>query len=371
MTFRVDTFRQTDGQAAADGVRNDQAAEGSFQGQRVSQQQDAASMIADAAEELTFSTSETVEKKKISERKVSKKGMVNRNAKAEMMVKKIPDLDKDALLKFAQKLLSSSGQSAGQIKEELRRQFKDPSHQHAALEYIQELLAEEGGDGELQAAVAEAKDTLLAEEGPRIRAGLNVSPLAAGFAEKGLGGVQTLRDFYRDAILGHEDIETLHAAVIQRYPGKDFQSAVDFLIKAVGADLQSKGPSVDPVELKQTLDDLYHLESLGNLHRNAGELIGKTEKLFQAKTGLDPSRFVAKVMDLKKERWISEKHAMSLVEMTGIKDVEARIYFLRGATELVRKMPLKLFPDEDKRVALLNKMREAMDTLVEEEDELG
>jgi hypothetical protein len=40
------------------------------------------------------------------------------------------------------------------------------------------------------------------------------------------------------------------------------------------------GSSLDPTQLKAAIDDIFHVQSLGNLHRALGEVLDNTRRLF-------------------------------------------------------------------------------------------
>jgi type III secretion protein W len=203
---------------------------------------------------------------------------------------------------------------------------------------------------------------------PEIRAGLNVTGVALEFSETGLGTAQELRDFYRDTVLQYEGLKETFDSIAKNFDMKDFMGAVHYLIKAVGNDLQSKGSSISPAELKRLLDDLYRVESLGNLYCGCAGLIDTMNRGFQVRVPLSPQDMLDGILALKDEKWLTETHVLKLVEKVGTSDLEARIYFLRNMRELVRLMPLKLFSDEESRFNLVGKMQQALDTLIEQEE---
>jgi type III secretion protein W len=354
--------RETVGEGSSPG----QVIEGSFEGERVRVREDAGSLIADAAEELTFGASEVVEKK-IAARKVGKEKRVDRAALAELYVQKAPNVKKDELLKFSEHVRKNRPDTVERMLSEAKAFFEDITDQYLALSFVKDLFEQEGEDQKLQATLQASAQHLMATRGPEIRAGLNVTEVALEFSEEGLGTAQHLRDFYRDTVLKYEGIKETFDCITRNFGINDFTGAVHYLIRAVGNDLHSKGPSVSPPELKRLLDDLYHLESLGNLYRDCADLIDKTNHEFQVSVTVSPHDLLNKILALKEEKWLTETQVLKLIEDAGIGDLEAKIYFLRGLKELLRLMPLKLFADDESRMNLVAKMQQALDTLIEQE----
>jgi type III secretion protein W len=344
---------------------------GQYRGQQVTQKTDIMSLIADAAEELTFVASEKVEKK-LAKRKIGKKAGMKSSAleRAEFYLKRLPDLGRpEKLQQFLEHVKKQGAMSPRRLMEEAGKFFKDISHQYAGLSFAKEMIEQEGGQEELSASLKGALDECLKAHGPEIKAGLNMSEIARDFSEQGLGKVQGLRDFYRDMVLKYEGFNETYRSILERYGESGFIQAKDFLIKAVGADLQSQGPSVSPVELKRVIDDLYQLEALGNLHRDCSALLEKLGKGFGIKSEITPQDLMGRIMALKEEQWITGNSIEGIVQSVGIRDIETRIYFLRELKNLVRDIPLKVYGDTESREKFLDAVQEAMDKAIESEEE--
>jgi type III secretion protein W len=346
---------------------HDQVVEGSFKGERVSVQRDATSLVSDAAEELTFSASEKVEKD-IKKRKIGKKKEIKQAFQAELYVKKVPDLKQEDLLSFLKHIRKNRPNTMHDLLQEAKSSFKDVTHQYLALSFVKEMLDKEEGDSELGKTLEASIEYLMETEGTRIRAGLNVTEVAQEFSNEGFASTQNLRDFYRDTVLKYEGLKETYDSIVRNFDPEGFIQATQYLIKAVGNDLHSKGPSVSSLELKMILDDLYHLESLGNLYRNCSELIAKTNHEFDEKIKLTPHNAIQMILSFKDEKWITENQILNFSQSAGIKDLEGQIYFLRGLKELVRLMPLKLFSDDENRHNLISKMQQVLDTLIGQEE---
>ena len=368
MSQRIETERSFQGSMPLSEGGRGETVEGFLDGEQVTVAKNASSLIEDAAEELTFSASEKVEKD-VKKRKVGKKGEGDEAQGSGFYVRKASKIKK-----FVQDLRKDRPGAVRELLGRIALLFKDVTDQYLALSYAKKLLEEEKeGDEELANAMGASLQYLLDSQGPSIRAGLNIAETAEAFSvEKGPGGlgpVQELRDFYRDTVLKYEGFNETYESVLKNFPPENFLQATQYLIRAAGNDLHSKGPSISPVELKAVLDDLYHLESMGNLYRDFSRLGDKISREFEERIGPPPHEILHQVLSLKEEKWITENRVLDFVDATGLKDEGARIYFLQGVRELVRLMPGKLFSDEESRRSLLDKMQEALDTLVDREEE--
>ncbi|HRE05578.1 MAG TPA: hypothetical protein PKX00_08215, partial [Opitutaceae bacterium] len=58
--------------------------------------------------------------------------------------------------------------------------------------------------------------------------------------------------------------------------------SLEFLLRASGSDLEGKalGSSLEPAQLKSAIDDIYHVQALGNTFKSLGEVLTKTRTLF-------------------------------------------------------------------------------------------
>jgi len=337
--------------------------EGVFEGKKILFQQDATSLIADAAEELTFEASEIVEKK-IEERRVEKERpseLIQRIRKLQQMV---PDFNEKTFLRLLETLKKQLPSSSRELRDATRSAFSEVSHQHLALKLLEEAFQDVP---ELQSLAKVTREELEAEAGPAIRAGINTSSIANRYAQQGLGELSELRDFYRTTILHYEGVTETFRAITERFPDQAIPDAVGYLLRAVGHDLHAKGPSLEPEELRMILNDLYYLEYLAHLHHSCDQLLRRTERGFGVPLSLNSKGLVAEFLTLTDKTWITSSDVLNLAHKAGLVNTSARIYFLQGFLDMARQAPLKLFANDEKRLALVAKVQEALDQSIAEE----
>ena len=349
-----------------------ETSEGEYQGQKVAHLPDPLSEIADSAEEVGFAASEKIEKS-LTERKAHGGEAGGRaHATTELIdhyIKSVPDIGSPRQLReFLDNLKQEAGdKSPDGLIRKARQFFKDPSHQFAALEFAKKALEAEGGHEELAAAVGAAAEKLMAEHGPQVRAGLNIAAQAVAHAESGLAGssAQELRDLYRDAVLGFEDVGKAYENIIQKFGAERFPQALDFLLQAAGNDLHSGGPSLAPERLRTVVDDLFQVQVLGNSHRAFSELLKKSG----AGTTADGRALMGDVLGLAMNRYPRADQITALAGKVGLPGgTEPTIYFLTGLKEQIRLLPLKIYAAPENRDALLVAAQGALDKAIEQEE---
>lgn len=260
--------------------------EGLFHGQAV-QELDINSLIADSAEEASFTNAEQIEKK-LSERKNGSKEMMRASAAelAEKYVNMMADSQGSKKLHEFLDELKKKGADASEaeLRQLLGEHFGDAADQYAALSFAEESLTREGGNDGLVDKIRQLKDQLLKEAGPAIRSGLNIAADVLAFSKQGLEGADGLRQMYRFAVLGGQTIAAIYTAIMERYGKAKFFDSLDFLLRAAASDLDGKvlGSSLEAAQLKSVIDDIYHVQSLGNLHRSFGDVLDNTRRLFTA-----------------------------------------------------------------------------------------
>lgn len=346
-------------------------ARGSYRGEAVALAQDPISMIEDAAEELTFEVGAKVAEKELKDREITNKrddARVKAIEKIREYLEKVPDIgDREKLNRLLERLTRQPPSTAGQLADAVGESYGDPSHQFVALEFLK------NGLGDDQAALRELAETaqsrLMEEKGPEVTAGLNISATAARFAAQQGGSVQDFRDFYRQTVLGRESLGATYAAILENYGTEDFPATLAFLIKAVGDDLAATRSSIDPTELKLLVDDLSELENLNTIHENSGETLRRINGRFGLAAGKKATDLMKGLLPIMNESWADSNKVARLAPELGIRsNLEAEIYFLREVTEIVRRIPVKVFATPENRDNLLLASQQALDEAIEREE---
>lgn len=341
--------------------------QGSWRGETVSVQKSAASLLADAAEEMTFAQAEREEEKEISERRVHTPGVTNIPQIQEIqeyLEQMGEESDQAKLEELASKLAGAGGQGAREL---AAGAFGDVSKQFLALGHALRHFEGEGGDPEVAERLREAIEDLHEDRGPEIRAGLNTVAAAKAFAESDPGKGDSFRECYRETVLGRESLGATFTSILQRFGAKDVGRSIQFLTRAAGDDLSARGPSTSPAELKSLIEDLYHLEVLATALDACHEIDHTMRRDFGV-TSVKVDTLMSKLVGLTGERWISGDRVAGLSRDMGISNAEANISFLTRVKSTLREFPLKVFNDPESRDKVLSAAQEALDQAIEEEE---
>jgi len=245
---------------------------GSFRGETVAVTESPLSMLENAAEELTFGAHERMTQRELGERPLEETGprTLARVERIKEYLENLPDLDQNDIERLMKRLLQAGRDPKEALGEAIEGFHEDVTYQQAALELMDGML--EGSDAAGAAALREAVQARIAANdrasAPAIQAGLNVTPTAM-LATSDAGEVQELRNLYRESVLSHESLGRSWQNIVERYGDGDIGGRIGFLLKAIGADLASRGPSIPPVELKAILDETHQLETLSTLRERA------------------------------------------------------------------------------------------------------
>ena len=349
--------------------------EGRYRGERVVQITNQSSLLQDAAEELTFQFGETQEKT-LAKRTIEEEDLKEDKHQdaddikhVQQVMGKLEDMHKSILDRVLQIMMRMRAADASELRNQIREQLPEPAHQYAALLALVAKLHEQDAPAVQIQAAKTALQQLKQEYGSAIRAALNIAEVVTEFTGAQLGDVQTLRNTYRDTVLDHQDLAQTFGKLIDQYGDAELPQAIQYLVKALGADLAADGASIDRNKLNAVLNDLYRLEVLTGLLEDCDMLVMRNRGPDILCRG---SELLKEVLDLQKNQWLRADLIAPLLAKLGLRKVTGEINFLREFKELARMIPLKAYAEPEQRSRLLDTIQQAMDTAIErEEDELA
>ncbi len=359
--------------ASLDSSRPVAAAEhGTLMGTSFVVAQDPVAELMDSMEELSFQFEEK-ETKDVSERKLGEsRDKDNPYVRAlENWQKTFPDLPGE---QFTRMMLSLLRQARGRgelpTPQELLHQLAegsgDPSHQFAMLDVLEQALGD--GETDFRGLVEDARRALVAENGARIRAGINLASEVNARATSP-EEMQDLRDMYRGEVLGFTTPQQCFRSIMSTRGAAGLAAAVDFLVAGCGVDLQSASPSMSPVELRRIILDLQCVHVLRTVLERMNGLEERMAQQFNEHCRLNGEQMTGKIMDFTEFSFVRIEDIRAFIASCGIVALLAKMDFCRELTEVFRQLSSRLFANEQDRLRLIDTAQEHLDGLVDEEFE--
>ena len=343
-----------------------QAATGSLFGCAAQVVDSPMSLLADAAEEMTFAA-DTTDEFELQEREERDKVQESLSARVKMYQEL---MQQNGASEQINNLKDSIKSRAGKeyALRQARERFPDPSDAWAALQDIYDQLKEDPSvSKETLDGIREALETLDAEEGPAIRAGIQGALSAEGFGSLGDSG--ELGGLYRQAVLEFEDVNALYAHIQEKY-GDDFDTALQFLYSALSNDLACDEPSMETTHLEHVNSNLGELRSLQSAHSLCSTLVDRWAGVHGVVShDLDAMKLLGDIVALRKENFLGSYQINGIVEKAKAPDIERKVLFLQELLNTTRSFAPTLFDGNEGRMKVLDAVQEAVDQAITEEDE--
>jgi type III secretion protein W len=176
---------------------------------------------------------------------------------------KNPELGWEKLAALKQSI--KEGDTKEIILSKIRVMFPDILNAADAFDFL--LSFEKDVESDFKDQLLEAKAEFLEQNDREIKAGRNITTIARQAASKGLGTPSSLREMYQDITGNPRDSGTLFEQLSQKYAFKDLKKVIDFLLHSLGADMKSKGPSIEPGQLHRLFTEVKSLQAILGVYR--------------------------------------------------------------------------------------------------------
>jgi len=353
-------------QQMAQNVQSSASSMGVIAGRATSSVQSPESLLADAAEELSFAADKT-EEFEIDERKQRDKvdsAIADRVRMYKELMHQAGKLDKMNALKQSLKAKADRDNIASSVK----RYFSDPSDAYTALSIALEELEKEEGNEAVCKSIRQAMADMDAEQGHAIRAGIYGALAAEGYTD--LADVDTLKDTYRQTVCEFGSVNDVFKYVNEKYGTDGFDKAMNFLFHALSSDLGSDVPSMEKTHLESVHGNLAQVRLLQSAYIRCTELMARWENIHGIKndsfTAMD---LLGDIVALRNERFLGSFQIDEIVKKASPPDIEHEVLFLQDMLGAVRSFPVRLFDDEQGYSKVFNAVQEAVDHAIEREDE--
>jgi type III secretion protein W len=290
---------------------------------------------------------------------------------SEQFSRKNPELQVRSLLLLRSRI--NQGDTREDILRKVLEMYPDHSLADEALDY---LLATT--EGTLADEVRMAKEDFNARFGREIKAGKNIAEQAREFSQQGLGSPTGLRNLYRDVTGNPRDANALFNELTTKFNYEKMKTVIDFLLRSMGNDLKSKGPSIDRGELYQLLTESRKLMSILGIFRFFNSRMNLISSAFDRQGLVLPMRMsfemlAKQFMKALQERYPSADKILQLGTQLGIsEEILAQIIVYTQMRDAVRQVAPRLFRSDQHRQDLLNAFIDTIEDLdekLEEEEE--
>lgn len=329
-----------------------------------------ASILVDAAEEASLHFAERAESRHVAERRkeLARPRALMSSEAIESYIEDTEDDDEEGegsskLLVLVQRVMSGQGDPGMHA----RSLFSRPAAQYLGLQYALQHGEREGASDRILEGLREALDDLEMEDGPRIRADVNIIEVAREGART-RSEVVGFQSAYVDLVLGQPTLAGSLKLLLDKFGETGLEAGMDRLQRALGQDLASARPSVGEAHLQSLMQDLYHLSVAGTLLEGSGDLLVDMSRRHGVGNGVHPVALTKDLVTLCSETWVSSDRFARLAEDVGASRVEAQINFLTGVKGLLRDMPPKIFVDPDQRQSVFAAAQDALDAAIDREE---
>ena len=352
-------------QGAMGNASGTEAASGSFMGRAASVLSSPMSLLADAAEELTFAV-DTTDEFELSEREEEDKALRAQQERVQLYKDMMHQAGKsEELNQLADHLQNAKTKSDAM--RQVRERFPDSSDAYAALDYVLEEMKKKGASPESLQAVRDARDALLEEEGPAVRAGIQAMLSAQGYVDLDDGAA--LRGLYRQAVCDFSSVNEMFDHILDKYGQDKFDQAVDFLARTLGSDLSADVPSMGKPHLESVNANLGLLRLLQSAHAQSSRVMDRWQNVHGVENcPLDARALLGRVLAMRGENFLNAGHFERVANEARPPDIEREVLFLQELMQMVRTLPTQLFDGHSGHMKVLDAVQDAVDNAIERED---
>ncbi len=267
-------------------------------------------------------------------------------------------------------LALSDKDSDAQLLQQLQEAFPDVTLTDDALEFCLQHAK-----SPLLEKLQAAKSRLEKQFTRQIAAGRNVSHEAQTFAQKGIGSPTALRELYRDITGNPREATPLFTELSQKYNFGQLKAVIQFLLHALGSDLRSKGPSIQPAELTRLFTEARTLQAIFGVYRFFQSRMSLLGKMFAAHNQHVPSAITFEsmaraFMKLLDDRFPNASKARQSALQMGLRDeLECLIAVISQWRDAVHNVSVRLYRSIAHRDELLNSIIACLEELEDEADE--
>lgn len=303
---------------------------------------------------------------------------------------------------MAQLRRSQRGETYEEIQDALNQLFQDPTLKNAALTGAIKLLKAQEAPPELIELLEQLLRELAENQGSEIRAGYNISQVAASVAGENVDLLSELRDFYCQVVFGGQNLIATYRYIMSSFPDEfekakrerqqrdqqhqkqqpyqpdidgvegqaRLEKALQFLFEALAVELESSRPSSDHPFLKSVMDGLCQIEFFRNAYRSFLQMLTKMNREC-SKIPIAPSRLINELLTRIAKEAFNDNEFLTIAENFSIPPLQLSIEFLTKIYEMIRLFPERIFTTAMSRENCLVAVQRSLDSAIARESEVA
>lgn len=296
---------------------------GTIMGQAAAVVSSPLSLLADAAEELTFAV-DTTKEFELEERKEKDKISESMRNRVKMYKDLMHEAGKSQKLDVLKDSIRAKAGKEHALREALRN-FHDFTDSYVALALLfEEFEQDETVQEDVRQGISEAMQELEAEHGEEIRTGLHGAVSAKNFGS-GIT-IDEARDLYRDTVCEFQNVNAVFAHIKEKYAAMSFETAMGFLFNAVSSDIQADTPSMEKTHLEFVHNNLSQVRLLQSAYVLCELCVDRWENVHHVQgKPLHAMELLSSIIALREINYLGAMHIDDIARRAKAPDVEHEV----------------------------------------------
>lgn len=324
------------------------------------------SLLANAAEELTFAV-DTTKEFELEERKDRDREDSSIKRRVQLYKDLMHEAGKSRQIDVLKDSLQAKAGKEQALREALRN-FPDFTDAWAALQSVLDEFEQDGSVSEdIKAGIRGAIAELEQKHGAEIKTGLQGALSAKGYED--VGNADAMRDFYRHTVFEFDTPLRVFEYVKENFAAR-FDKAMDFLFASLSEDIAMDTPSMEKTHLEHVHKNLGKVRLLQSAYVQCEALANRWENVHNVKnSGVTAMDLLGSVVSLREVKYLGVMHIDDIAKKAKAPDIEREVLFLQDMMGMLRNFPVKIFDDEQGLQKVMDVAQQALDKAIEREDE--
>ncbi|MCO5966165.1 TyeA family type III secretion system gatekeeper subunit [Sinorhizobium meliloti] len=177
-----------------------------------------------------------------------------------------------------------------------------------------------------------------------------------------------LRDFYRTTVSTDPGPLQLYRGILNKFEVEDFARYIAFLTRALGEDIASAGPSVEPARLREILGGLSALRVLDTVYEQCEKMVERMRRLNVL--DITATGVMQQLLPLVDDTVRAPSKIILIPDRFGIPPLQLDLHIavLRESRDVLAMIPVEVYRDLEARKTTLRAIEDAMAMRIEQEE---